>query len=194
MRFKRIIRGMGWGRNPLRRRSDRIEACLTLLFIAAMFAVGPWAASRAAQAAYHSDVRATAWEMQHRFQVDALLLEDARRELTTDADSPADDVPTIAQWIGRDAVIHTGTVFVRAGARAGTTVSIWIDDRGLLSGPPGRRSPQIDTVVAAVLTLFGIAGGLAGIRRIVRWELDRRRLRAWQLEWMTVGPGWTRQR
>jgi len=52
----------------------------------------------------------------------------------------------------------------------------------------------MDAAMAAVLVLCGVGGGLAGIRRIIRWQLDRRRIRAWQLEWTTVGPGWTRQR
>jgi hypothetical protein len=194
VRFMRMIRALGWGRNPLRRTSDRIEAYLTLLLIAAAFVVGPWAASRAALATYRSDLRATAWETQHRFQVDALLLEDARQDPADATSPPTDDVPTSAQWTGRDALVHSGTAYVRSGTRAGTKVQIWVDDRGLQTGPPGMRSPHADAAMAAVFTLFGIAAGLAGIRRVIRWQLDRRRLRAWQLEWMTAGPGWTRLR
>jgi hypothetical protein len=194
MWFRRTIRLMGWGRNPLRRRSDRIEGWLSVLFLGVMFVIGPWAASHAAHAVYRDDLRATAWERQHRFRVDAVLVRDARPDPHDSTTPPPENVPTVARWTGRDATVHTGTVYVPEGSRAGTVVRIWINDQSLVSVPPGRRSPRMDAGMAAVLLLGGIAGGLAGIRRVIRWQLDRRRLRAWQLEWMMVGPGWTRQR
>lgn len=194
MWFRRTVRLVGWGRNPLRRTWDRIEAWLTLLLVGVMLVIGPWAAAHAAHAVYDDDVRTTAWEMQHRFPADAVLLEDARQDPADSTSPPPADVPTIAQWTDRDGTVHTGTVFAGAGARAGTAIRIWIDDRGSVSGPPGRRSPRMDAAMAAVLVLCGVGGGIAGIRRIIRWQLDRRRIRAWQLEWTTVGPAWTRQR
>jgi len=195
MWFRRWIRRMGWGRNPLRRTSDRIEAWLSLLLLGLMVVIGPWVASLAAHAAYRDNVRTTAWETRHRFQVDAVLLADAPQEPGDSSSPPPEKVPAIAHWTGRDATVHTGTVLADNGSRAGTVVRIWIDDRSLVSGPPpSRSSPRTDAAAVAALVLAGIAGGLAGIRRIIRWQLDRRRIRAWQLEWTTVGPDWTRQR
>ena len=194
MWFLRMVRRMGWGRNPLRRTSDRIEAWASLLLMGTMLVIGPWAASHAAHAAFRNDVRATAWEMQHRFQVNAVLLQAARQDPGDSTSPPPENVPAVARWIGRDGTVHTGTVFADEGSRAGTSVQIWIDDYGLVSDPPGRRSAPTDAAMAAMLVLCGIAGGLAGIRQIIRWQLDRRRIRAWQVEWTTVGPGWTRQR
>ena len=194
MWIRRTLRGMGWGRNPLRRTTDRVEAWLTLVLVAATLVVAPWAASRVAHEAYGDAVQTAAWEAQHRFQVEAVLLQDARQDPAGDEPSPQENVPTIAQWTGRDGIVHTGTAYAGNGTRAGTTIRIWIDDRGLLSGPPSRRDPRIDAAMAAILTVCGIAAGLAGIRRIIHWLLDRRRMRAWQLEWMTTGPGWSRRR
>jgi hypothetical protein len=194
MYIKRMVRRVGWSRNPLRRRSDRVEAWFTLVLVAIMLVLGPWAASRAANASYRDEIRKTAWEMEHRSQVDAMLLEDARQDTADAGGSAAESVPTIAQWTGPGSTVHAGMIYADAGTRAGTTVRLWIDEQGLASSPPGLRNPRGDAAMAAVLTLLGIACGLAGIRRIVRWQLDRRRMRAWQLEWMTVGPGWTRQR
>ena len=45
--------------------------------------------------------------------------------------------------------------------------------------------------MVAVLAAGAVAAGLAGIRRIVIWGLDRRRLRTWQAEWLVVGPLWS---
>jgi hypothetical protein len=194
MWISRTARRMGWGRNPMRRTSDRVEAWSTLVLVTAMLVVAPWVASRAAHSVYRDDVRTTAWETQHRVQVDAVLLQDARKDPSHDGSPPARSAPAIARWSGRDATVHTGTVYADEGTRAGQTIRIWIDDRGFLAGPPGRRSPSSDAAMAAVLTMAGIAAGLAGIRRIIGWQLDRRRMRAWQLEWMSVGPGWSRRR
>jgi len=194
MWIKRMARRMGWGRNPMRRTSDRVEAWSTLVLVTAMLAVAPWAASRAAHSVYRDDVRATAWERQHRVQIDAVLLADARRDSSDDGSPRRQSVPAIAQWSGPDATVHKGTVYTDEGSRAGRTIRIWIDDRGFLAGPPGGRNPSSDAAMVAVLTVAGIAAGLAGIRRIVGWRLDRRRMRAWQLEWTSVGPGWSRRR
>jgi hypothetical protein len=194
MWIRRMVRRTGWGRNPLRRTSDRVEAWLTLVLVAAMAALGPWAASRAAHRVYRDDVRSTAWEMQHHAQVDAVLLQDARQDPGYDGSPPPQSVPTMAQWSGQDATISTGTIYADEGSRAGSTVRIWIDDQGLVTGPPGRRNPSSDAATAAVLTVVGVAAGIAGIRRIIRWQLNRHRMRAWQLEWMSVGPAWSRRR
>jgi hypothetical protein len=194
MWIRRLVRGWGWGRNPLRRTTDRVEAWLTLVLVVAMLVIAPWAGSRAAHAAYRDTVRMAAWQAQHRFQVEAVVLQDVRQGPTGDEQPPQENVPAIGQWTGRDGVVHTGTVYADNGTRAGTTIGIWIDDRGVVSGPPGRRDPRADATVAALLTVCGVAAGCAGLRRIIRWVLDRRRMRAWQLEWMVTGPGWSRRR
>jgi hypothetical protein len=194
MWIRRTARWMGLGRNPMRRTSDRVEAWSTLVLVTAMLVVAPWAASRAAHSVYRDDVRTTVWETQHRVQVDAVLLQDARQDPSDDGSTRPRSVPAIARWSSRDATVHTGTVYVDEGIRAGHMIRIWIDDQGFLAGPPGRRSASSDAAMAAVLTMAGITAGLAGIRRIIKWQLDRRRMRAWQLEWTSVGPGWSRRR
>ena len=99
MWFQRMVRRWGWGRNPLRRTSDRIEVCVSLLIVGVMVVMGPWAASHAAHAAYRNDVQATAWEMRHRFEVDALLVKNARVDSRDAASAASEDLPALAQWI-----------------------------------------------------------------------------------------------
>jgi hypothetical protein len=96
----RIARRVGVDRNPLRRRSDRVEAWLTLAMVVMILVAGPLAAWRAADAAYRDSTRALERDQQHRFEVPATL---------------AEDVPVVAQ--GDDDVWSADAV---AQGRAGS--------------------------------------------------------------------------
>ena len=193
---RQIARRMGWSHNPLRRTSDRVEAWATMVLIAAMVLIAPWLAAKAAHATYRDDIRTTAYEEAHRYAVRAVLLEDASwqadsTDSTEGGGPPPDLVPTSARWSLRDGVVRTETVLAHVGQRAGSTMVIWVDDRGALSGPPGHRSPQTDAMLVAVLTLCAVAGALAGVLGIIRWMLNRHRLRSWQAEWTVIERRWS---
>jgi hypothetical protein len=190
---RRIARRMGWTRNPLRRTSDRLQAWLTLPLIVAMLLIGPWAGRWAAGAMYRDGIRANAWERQHRFPVTAVLLRDTSGWVNATGNGVAapPSMPARARWTGPDGAVHIGTVYADAGARRGSTMAIWVDDHGAVAAPPVRRSATTDAVIAALLAVCGLAAGLCGVRRIVVWQLDRRRLRSWQAEWLVVGPRWS---
>ena len=70
---------------------------------------------------------------------------------------------------------------------------IWVDQHGAPTGPPMLRNPVLDALVAALLTVVGLGTALYATRRFLCWRLDRRRLRAWEQEWLMVEPGWTRR-
>jgi len=182
-----------WGRNPLRRTSDRIEALLTFVVIMTMLLIGPWVAWSAGRATYRNDVRTTAWERQHRFAVTAVLLQDAARwtGATGAGMPPPASTEAAARWTGPDGTVHIGPVPAYDGALRGSTVRIWVDETGAVADPPGRRSATFDAVMVALLAVLGIGGALGGVHRIVVWRLNRRRLRSWQAEWLVVGPRWS---
>jgi hypothetical protein len=184
---------MARSRNPMRRTSDRVEAGMTYILVMTMLSICPWAAWSVAWAAYRHDVQLAAWERQHRFRVAAVLLQDASGSAgaTDDGMPPSEALQTAARWTGPDGVARTGTIYADAGMRRGGTVPIWVDDHGTLAMQPGRRSATADAVAAVFIVVLGLAAGLAGIRRIVVWWLDRRRLRSWQAEWLVVGPRWS---
>ena len=189
-----LARRKGLEENPLRRTSDRVEAWLTLVLIAAMVLVASWAAWTAARATYRDDVRLVAYERMHRFRVEAVLLEDAPWPAAAAGGQTAPrSVPTMARWPSPDGAIHTGTVFADAGPRAGSAVVPWVDDRGVITGPPPYRNPRMDAALAGLLAACAVVTGLAGIRWTVRRLLDRRRLRSWQTEWSAVEPRWSRE-
>ena len=180
-------------RNPLRRRSDRIEAWSTFLTIMAMLLVAPWTAWSVARHTFREDVQATEWQQQHRFQVTAVLLEDPvlPPDVTAGEGPPPSAGSARATWTGPDGLTRIGTVDTGAGHRAGTTQLIWVDERGSATAAPARRSPLARAIVFGLLVAGAVAGMLTAVHRIVVWRLDRRRLRDWEMQWLEVEPRWS---
>jgi hypothetical protein len=179
--------------NQLRRTSDRIEAALTFALLMTMLLIAPWAAWSIAGQTYRDEVRADDWDRHHRFPVTAELLRDAPGldGRTGDAMPAAATRGTLARWTGPDETVHTGLIAADFGSRQGATMSIWVDRQGALTGPPVRRNAVLDALMAALLTVGGIGSALYAAHRLTVWRLDRRRLRAWEQEWLVVEPGWT---
>jgi hypothetical protein len=194
MWWRRTARRMPWSRAPLRRGSDKVQAWLTLTGIVMTLMVAPWAAWWAASTTYLAEVRASAWERQAHRPVTAVLVQDAHRRLHDDdgeAPRASANVPVPARWPGPDGAVRSGTVSVAVGTRTGTLVTVWVDGNGTLVPPPRRRNPTVDASVAAMLAVAALTAFLGGVRRIVVWCLDRRRLRSWEAEWLIVGPRWS---
>ncbi|MFI1996383.1 hypothetical protein [Actinoplanes sp. NPDC020271] len=167
-------------RNLLRRTSDRVESLLVFLLVLTFLAGAPLLAWQAGQAGYRSDLQAQQWEREHLFPVDALLQETATSESAK------------ARWRAPDGTLQTGLVPATAGDLAGTRVPVWVDRAGALQAPPGKHDPVAQSVAIGVAVVLCLAAGLAGLYRIARAGLDRRRDRAWTREWLEVGPRWSR--
>jgi hypothetical protein len=182
-----------WRRNPLRRASDRIQDGATYLLLMTMLLVAPWAAWSIGGRTYRDDVRVGDLQRQNRFPVTAELLRDAPRpdDRAARATPAGPSRGTLARWTGPDGSVHTGPVTAAFGLRQGSAVSIWVDARGAQTGPPQHRNAGLNALLAALLTVGGLGGALYGLHGLVVWRLDRRRLRAWQQEWLVVEPDWT---
>jgi hypothetical protein len=190
MRATRLARRLGLDRNPLRRRTDKIAACLAAVAIAvflvgapllSMAAVG-WA-DRAAAAEQHA---ARSWR-----QVPAVLQQGASA-------SAGWELPGYswvrARWIAPDGRARAGLIPVSDAVSAGRVVPLWVDAAGSpIVPPPSRRTVPARQALAVV-----IAVGTPGIVLLClacagRWMLERRRLADWEAEWAAVGPVWTRR-
>lgn len=180
--MRRLLRRLGWHRNPLRRGTDRFEGWLNFVLIMLLLAGGTGLSVAVAGSTYRSQARQVAWERAHRHQVWAMLME-----------KPAGPTAS-ARWTGPDQVARTGRIPAGPGDTAGTWLQVWVDDRGGLTGPPSRRRPAADAFQAAVASVLALAAALLAVGMAGRRLLDRRRLRAWQSEWMEVGPRWSRYR
>lgn len=194
-RLTRFARRLWMGRNPLHRRMDRIEAWITTGLLAIFLAGAPlsWIATGRW---VHSGGRAEQRAQQAWRQVPAVLLHSApalpRFYFRTSWDP---GVVVLARWTMPGGQVRTGEVSVPAGTLMGRTVRVWVDGTGRLTGPPLSTSALAKRVFGAeVLAPLALAALLLSLARVVRWQMDRRRLAGWEADWAFTGPRWSRHR
>ncbi|MFE5165837.1 hypothetical protein ACFRNT_46510 [Streptomyces sp. NPDC056697] len=178
-----------WRRNPLRRRSDVIEAWVVLV-TGVVMAVGGPAAGVAAGTAVDASLQQ---ERADRHRVPAVLKEDAPVVQPAGDGSTTGQVRAIVRWTGPDGTVHTGTARVHDGSKAGTATEVWTDGRGqLVQRPPTPEQIATRAVLAGTSAAAGVGAiSLAG-RGVARWRLDRARTQEWGRAWAEVGPRWSR--
>jgi hypothetical protein len=194
-KLARLARWLGFDRNPLRRGTDRVEGVLRLIMIIVVVAVVPATAVAAGRWTYHHVMHQVQAQQAVKHQVTAVLLHDAPATGPPDpyTSEPAGWVP--ARWQPPGKPPRTGEVLAVAGAGKGSTVRIWIDLSGAVTDPPlDRRVIRGDVWTAVMATVLVSGLLLLGSAGLARRMFDRRRLRAWEAEWRTSGPLWSRHR
>jgi hypothetical protein len=189
-RATRVVRGLWPDRNPLRRRLDRVEGVIVAGLAVAFLAGAPLAAAAAwhyacSYGAHTAHAQQAAWH-----QVPAVLLATAPTTGYTGYQ------PMVrARWTAPDGAPRTGTVPAQPGERAGSTVMVWADPAGQLTGPP-LQAQQVrgQAFLAAILAPIVLGLLLLFTGQLASFLLGRRRLAAWDAEWRATGPQWTRQR
>ncbi|WP_432037197.1 hypothetical protein ABVG11_03675 [Streptomyces sp. HD1123-B1] len=183
-------RAVARGRNPLRRRSDRIQSWCTALFLLTLVCGVPFAALSVAGAAYDSQLRVVHAEEAARHRVTARLAEDPP-DGPRGADGPSTRQARV-RWTGPDGARHSGLATVTGGTRAGDAVLVWVDRAGALVRAPA--SPSTARTVGWFTGALSAAAGLAltcAARARVRRALDRGRYARWEAEWKEVEPAWS---
>ncbi len=191
---RRWLRGLWPDDNPLRRRADRVEAWIVGGLLAAFLLCGPLAAVLAGYYASAFALRVARDQQAAWRQVPAVLL----------ANAPASDEFSYsgvalsmvrARWTAPDGVRRTGSIPVLPGARAGSTVQVWVDASGQLTDPP-LRPDQVtgQSVLASVCAPIIVGLVLLAAGGLVHSVVDRRRMAAWDADWQATGPRWTRLR
>ncbi len=181
-----MLRGLRPDRNPLRRGSDRAETAVLGVLLAAFLAGAPFAAHAAGSWTYATSVREAQAQRAAIHQVRATLLQAAAPWSISEGGAEAQ-----ARWKAPDGRVRTGQVFVLSGATVGGTVVIWVNQAGQLADSPlvtnqvTGRTDMARVLAVAALAITLIAIGLAG-----HWALHRRRLAAWDAEWMAAGSRW----
>ena len=189
-RAMRVVRGLWPDRNPLRRRLDRVEGVIVGGLAVAFLAGAPLAMAAAGHYAYIDAARTAQAQQAGWHQVPAVLL------ATAPASGSAGYPPQVrARWTAADGTRRTSTIPAQPREPAGSTVMVWADAAGGLTGPPlqpGQVRGQAG--LAAILAPVVLGLILLCARQLARHLLGRRRLAAWDAEWRAIGPQWTSQR
>jgi hypothetical protein len=181
-----LLRRFTLGSGPLKRTSDRLEVAVRVVVLGLLLLAAPAALLVGTATAGHLHANAAA-------ATAALHRESAT--LLADAASTGDDgrptVPTSATWSAPDGTARAGTVAAHRGARAGTTVEIWVDGVGTPApAPAAGRAITAQAVVAGFLTALALLIAAGSGHLLTGWWLDRHRARRWAADWAAVEPLW----
>ncbi|ORB74388.1 Rv1733c family protein [Mycobacterium scrofulaceum] len=160
-----------FGRNPLLRRADRIEALVVLVAVAVSLLAVPVAGIVGA-VTYGARERAYTQEAHQRHRLMATVV-DAR---------PEDLGVTVVQakWPGPRGE-RGGTLETAEHAKVGGTVEIWVDAAGNPVVPPTPTWLAAgEAVGVAVVAALGVAMAMAAVVALVRSQLDRNRDALWE--------------
>jgi hypothetical protein len=175
-------------RNPLRRRSDRAETLILGVLVAACLAGAPLAAHAAASWTHATSAREAHAQQAALHQVPATLLEPAQSEWVYSAEANA-------RWRAPDGHLMTGQVPAPIGGVAGSTVMVWTNEAGQLAASPLNASQVASRVgLSEVLAVDGLAAMLIVVGIVVHVVLNRRRIAAWDADWLATGPRWSQRR
>jgi hypothetical protein len=182
------VLGWRWRSNPLRRRSDVVEAWIVLAAWTAATAGAVAVGMVGAQAAQRvvNDDRAG------RRPVSAVVVKTVAgsgRDVVTGV--RYDRALATVRWSDGKGKVRTGTVDVKPTAKPGSGVRAWTDGHGRLVAAPVSADEAATRVVLAG-TGVGLATGLTvlGGGRLVRLRVQRRATERWGAEWERVGREW----
>ena len=187
-----------FGRNPLLRGTDRIEACVVVFAILVALAATPICAIAAA-GVYRSHAQLYASQSQARRIVTATVVETG----TPPRNPRATRAAVLATWpigiggarVGETQPGHTGWVSTDRAVHAGDRIDIWVNDVGALAAPPAPRSRAGFDAVAygAGIWLVAALGLTAGVGLVLS-PLNRIRRAQWEREIKGFADGGTSAR
>lgn len=187
----RGVRGARPDRNPLRRRTDRLETYLLAGLFVAAAAGAPFAAQAAGRAWYADATQTRQAQLATRHEVRAVLAQSAGviGEYTLSS-----QVPTLASWKSAGGTLRAGDVPALPGSPQGTLVTVWTNDNGYLVSPPLTVTQVADqTDAARVAAIGGVIVGYMASTLAIRQLLNRRRMAAWDADWVATARVWNRQ-
>jgi hypothetical protein len=187
-----------WRHNPLRRRTDLVEAWVALAAALLIAVAVPVVGVVTGDLSRHALLQSVEEQQRERHRISATVVKEiAQQRLDPDPEtSPDRDVQSrvLARWTAPDGTRHRGTVIADLKEpRAGDRFPLWTDAHGEVVGRP------LDTATAtthAALAGFGAAAGAAalveGARRLIVWRMVLRRYARWDQAWEKTGPDWGR--
>jgi hypothetical protein len=162
------------------------------MLIAAFLGGAPFAAMASGDWTHEAGLRAQAAQEASRHMVPAMTLTAANPG--TPGDSPILASVAKAHWLAPDGTMITDEIAVPPGATAGATVRVWVTRDGTQTEPPlldSQVSEQAILAEAGAVTALAITLTVTGV--LGRRLLDKRRMAAWDAEWRTAEPSWTKR-
>ncbi|MFH8391897.1 hypothetical protein [Streptomyces sp. NPDC018036] len=188
------VRGWRWRRNPLRRRSDVVEAWWAVAVGVLLLVGAPLVGAGVARWTYeHARAHAEATRATEH-HVRAVLVKDSPRVVPSASGHGMRPLSTPVRWTGSDGTARTALVHVPAGLRRGTRVDVWTDGRGVIV--PAAPSSAMILQQALAIGVFTGAGAVFAVsvaHVCVSRSLVRRRLDQWASDWARTEPDWTRR-
>ncbi|MFE4698909.1 hypothetical protein ACFRIC_17755 [Streptomyces sp. NPDC056738] len=188
------VRGWRWRRNPLRRRSDVVEAWWALAVGVLLFVGAPLLGAGAAWWTYDGTQADAAARRAVQHHVRAVLMDDAPTTVSSRPVGGRRSLSALVRWTGSDGKARTGRVGVPAGLRRGARVDVWTDARERIVRPAPSSSMVLQQALATgVFATTGAASAVVFTHFCVRRALGRRRLAQWEHDWARTEPEWTRR-
>ncbi|MBC7270398.1 MAG: hypothetical protein H5T76_17110 [Streptomyces sp.] len=179
-------------RNPLRRRSDLLQAWLGLGLLLTALAVTPLAMLLVGDATHDHYSRTAQHQAKTRHHTTAVLVEDALRHPEPgSAEAKETRYPTKVRFTDPDGHTHTATADVPPALPEGSTIRVWASTDGRITGPPLTPNQIRDRAVgSAILSALGVHATAATAYGTASHLIHRRNLTAWDTAWAETARRW----
>ncbi|MGW5847542.1 Rv1733c family protein [Streptomyces sp. NPDC055254] len=189
-----------WRRNPLRRRSDLIEAWAALAALVCVLVVAPTVGCVAGVRVDATLQGAAREQLRERHLVPAVVVRPAPEPAAAESADPAAQrtaprrTQVVAAWTAPDGSSHEGTVpAAEEPPLTGDRFRIWTDAHGRLVGQPLDTSAAVFHATAAGLAAaLAVAALVETVRRLVVRRLMHQRYARLDHAWAAAGPDWGR--
>jgi hypothetical protein len=178
-----------FGRNPLIRAGDRVEALVVVFAVVVVLLAAPIAAA-VGTAVYDSRSHLYAQQAQNSHVVTAVVTD----HKVTHRKALGQTVTVLARWFAAGTE-HTGSVSAPPGVKTGDSIDIWVVEDGSHVGPPPKTAYD-EAVAFASLTWLGAAIAAQALIAGTRTFLNRARHARWQKDFDNLvvdGDGHTGQ-
>jgi hypothetical protein len=189
------VRGWRWRHNPLRRRSDMVEAWTALAVAILLFVGAPLAGALAGWWAHDQARAVAAAERAERHRVRAEVVGKTPDLPPSVQDGGEHSFRVEVRWTDPATGPHTITARVPTATRHGDIVDVWFDARGRNVSPPaGETQIWQHTLTIGTCTTGGAVAVVLLANAVVRRVSTGHRLVEWEREWARTEPKWTRRR
>lgn len=128
----------------------------------------------------------------HRHQVKATITGPAKEAPVAARHGTKPQALAPAVWEQPEHVRRSGTIHVPPRTPPGRIVTIWVDDAGSPTRPPGSVADRAFTSLSGGTAAAGAVGVTgAGAVFLLRRRSEGHRLDAWEREWEQVEPLWS---